>query len=294
MSSKTKICFNSGNIQCAGWFYQAVNKSKAPCVMLGHGFAAIKELRLEAYAERFQQAGYHVLVFDYRHFGASEGSPRQVLSIAKQHNDWQAAIDHARTLDEVDRDKIILWGTSFSGGHVVPVAVKDGAIAAVISQAPFMNGPATLRVIGTPRAARLAMYAVVDLARSLFKLSPLYVDAVGEPGTFAAMTAPGEAVALRKLYPKNMQVNEKVAARIFLSMGLYSPDKTVSKLNVPWLVQVAENDLTAPPMSAIKAAEKAEKGELITYDTGHFDVYIPPIFETIVEDQLNFIRRHVE
>ena len=33
---------------------------------MAHGFAAIRALRLAAYAERFAEAGYAVMVFDYR------------------------------------------------------------------------------------------------------------------------------------------------------------------------------------------------------------------------------------
>ena len=63
---------------------------------MAHGLAAVKEMRLDAYAERFAAKGYHVLVFDYRHFGGSEGSPRQLLDIGKQHADWAAAVDYAQ------------------------------------------------------------------------------------------------------------------------------------------------------------------------------------------------------
>ena len=46
---------------------------------MAHGFSGVREQRLDAYAERFAQAGLAVLVFDYRHFGASGGEPRQLL-----------------------------------------------------------------------------------------------------------------------------------------------------------------------------------------------------------------------
>ncbi|MGX9145996.1 hypothetical protein [Mesorhizobium sp. 128a] len=48
---------------------------------MAHGLGGIKEMRLDAFAERFSDAGYACLVFDYRNFGASEGAPRQLLDI---------------------------------------------------------------------------------------------------------------------------------------------------------------------------------------------------------------------
>ena len=108
---------------------------------MAHGFSGVREQRLDAYAERFAAAGLAVLVFDYRHFGASQGEPRQLLSIAPPARaDWRAAVAHARYLLEVDPKRVAVWGTSFSGGHVVAVAAADPAIAAVVSQAPFTDG----------------------------------------------------------------------------------------------------------------------------------------------------------
>jgi len=81
-----------------------------------------------------------------------------------------------------------------------------------------------------------------------------------------------------------------VAARIFLHVGMYSPGSLASRLQVPWLVQVAERDQTTPVKPAVKAAGKAPKSRLISYDAAHFDVYVPPLFEKIVSDQIEFLK----
>ena len=122
MATRTDIQFPSQGLACRGWFYSAGTDKLRPCIVMAHGFGGVKEMRLDAYAERFAAAGYHVLVFDYRHFGASDGEPRQILSIRRQHQDWRAALAHARSLPGVDAARIILWGTSFSGGHAAAVA----------------------------------------------------------------------------------------------------------------------------------------------------------------------------
>src|SRR5207244_4307829 len=115
-----------------------------PCVVLAHGWTGIREARLDAYAERFAVAGMAALVFDYRHFGASEGEPRQLLDIRRQLEDWAAAIAYARTLEGVDPERIALWGSSFSGGHVVETAACDRRIGAGVGQVPFVGGLADL------------------------------------------------------------------------------------------------------------------------------------------------------
>jgi uncharacterized protein len=290
MIERQNVAFMSGGLRCAGWFYQARDNGTAPCVVLAHGFGGTREMRLDAYAEVFAEAGYHALVFDYRHFGDSEGEPRQVLDIRKQHQDWHAAVSFAKGRPGVDPNRMILWGTSFSGGHVVPVALGESGIAAVISQVPHLNGIATATAAGPVQNFRLGNAAWRDVMRMVLRRSPYYVPIVGQPGEVAAMTAPDAEEGVKKLYPEGYEPSNFVAARIFLQVGLYSPGNLAKKLRVPWLVQVASEDLTTPVKPAIKAVMKAPKSQLILYRCGHFDVYVPPRFSQTVEDQLTFLR----
>jgi fermentation-respiration switch protein FrsA (DUF1100 family) len=82
---RSDIAFASGKngVLCRGWFYTPEGEAgRLPAVIMAHGFGAVKELRLDAYAEKFAEAGCAVLVFDYRHFGTSEGEPRQLIDIS--------------------------------------------------------------------------------------------------------------------------------------------------------------------------------------------------------------------
>lgn len=250
-------------------------------------------MRLDAYAERFAQAGFHALVFDYRHFGDSEGEPRQLLDIKKQHQDWQAAIDHARAIPGADPRNLTLWGTSFSGGHVVAMGVKNPDVAAVISQVPHLNGLATAMAAGLHQNIRLGRAAIRDWTAALLGSPPYYVPPLGLPGELAAMTCPGEKAAAQKLYPDDFVPDERVAARIFLTVARYSPGRLAQRLRAPWLVQVARKDRTTPMKPAVRAARKAPRSRLIIYDAGHFDVYVPPLFEITVNDQIQFLKDHL-
>src|SRR5712692_8798286 len=137
--------FDSQGVHCAAWLYRPDGEGPHPCVILGHGFGGIRQMRLDDYASCFAQAGLAALVFDYRHFGASEGEPRQLLDIKSQLADWTAAISYARALDGIDAERIALWGTSFSGGHVIETAERDKHVAAVVAQVPFVDGFAIMR-----------------------------------------------------------------------------------------------------------------------------------------------------
>ena len=104
MGDREELFFPSGTERCHAWLYlpaEATAATPAPVLVMGHGLGAIKQMRLAAFAERFQAEGYACLVFDYRHFGQSGGEPRELLSIAKQREDWRAAVAFARTLPEL-------------------------------------------------------------------------------------------------------------------------------------------------------------------------------------------------
>src|SRR5690242_7878529 len=126
------VALDSEGTTCAAWLYRPDGVENPPIVVLAHGFAAFRDLRLDAYAARFAQAGYAALVFDYRHWGASDGEPRRVLDIAKQQADWRAAVAYARSLDDVDATRVVGWGSSFGGGHVLTLAAHDRGFAAAI------------------------------------------------------------------------------------------------------------------------------------------------------------------
>src|SRR5947209_8196715 len=101
MTARSDVTFDSWGERCAAWLYRPDASEPRPCVVLGHGWSGVREQALDRYAERFAAAGLAALVFDYRHFGASEGEPRQLLDIRRQLADWAAAISYARTLDGV-------------------------------------------------------------------------------------------------------------------------------------------------------------------------------------------------
>ncbi|RIR60949.1 alpha/beta fold hydrolase [Mycobacteroides abscessus] len=283
------ITFVAESAKCAGWIYLADVACPAPCIVMAHGLAGVKEMRLDAYAERFVAHGYHVLVFDYRNFGTSDGTPRQVLDIGKQHADWAAAVSYARSRQEVDPAQIVLWGSSLAGGHVMAVARSVAAVA-VIAQVPHADGPASVLALGPMQALKLTGHGLYDAARASLGLSPHYVMSSGTPGSSAVMTAPDAHDGYRRLVPEGQVFDERVAARFALTVGLYSPGRKLRDVAVPVLVQVAAKDQTTPPAAAIKAANRAPSAVVKIYDMGHFEPYVEPAFDSVVNDQIDFLQ----
>ncbi len=290
---RTDSDFVSGDGRCAAWLYRPEGDGPHPCVVMAHGFSATREQRLDAYAERFAAAGMAVLLFDYRHFGASPGEPRELLSIGKQLADWRAAVAHARNLDGVDPRRVAIWGSSFSGGHVVAVAAADPGIAAVVSQAPFTDGLSTIRAGGAAQALKLTAAGLKDGVAMLTGRDPVYLPAVGPPGTSAVMTAPDAEPGFNGIDPPVSNWVNRVAGRIALTVGAYRPYAKFSRLRQPVLVQVCDRDTTTPAGPAVKAAEASPNAELNRYPIGHFEIYVDPQFEQTVADQLDFLVRNL-
>ena len=183
--------FLSAGTRCAAWLYRPEESGggPAPCVVLAHGFSGVRDQRLDAFAERFVQAGLAALVFDYRHFGASDGEPRQLLDIRRQLDDWEAAIAYARALEGIDPSRIAIWGSSFSGGHVMTLAARDPSLAAAVSQVAFADGLMTLPALGIGQALRLTREGLRDQLAAIRGRPPHMIAAVG-PGSKSMMNTP--------------------------------------------------------------------------------------------------------
>ncbi|MBB1031933.1 alpha/beta hydrolase [Dietzia sp. SLG310A2-38A2] len=289
--------FRSGGVECAAWVYRPETSAgpgagTAPAIVMAHGFGCIRDLRLPAYAERFRDAGFVVVVFDYRHFGASDGQPRQLLGIGRQLDDWRSALAFTRSLTGVDPDRVIAWGTSFSGGHVLTLAGTGERLAGVVAQVPHVSGPAAVRATPLRSAVRLTPAIIGDLWRAARRREPRYVPLVGRPGAPAVMTSPDADPAVDRLAADSglhrSDFADDVAARILLRIGFYSPIRHARRITCPTLVQIATRDAITPAATARRAAQRMPRGRYLEYPCEHFDPYVDPYFEQIVADQLEF------
>jgi len=134
------IEINAEGTLLRGWLYTPENRGKAPAIVMAHGFSAVKEMYLDRFAEHFRAAGMAVVVFDNRNFGASGGEPRQEIDPWAQVRDYRHAITWARAQGTIDPERIGVWGSSYSGGHVLVVGAIDRRVKCVVSQVPLISG----------------------------------------------------------------------------------------------------------------------------------------------------------
>jgi hypothetical protein len=115
-----------------------------PCLVLSHGFSAVKEIDLNLFAEYFiSKLPLSCLVYDNRGFGASnvnEGQPRQEIIPTVQCSDIEDAITHAQSRNDVNANKNGIWGSPYAGGHVLWVGAVDWRVKAVLRQILCVSG----------------------------------------------------------------------------------------------------------------------------------------------------------
>jgi len=263
---------------------------------MAHGIGGIRSAVLPAFAHHFAAAGIAALVFDYRYLGTSGGQPRGLIDIGRQREDYRAAIAYTRHLDRIDARRIALWGTSFSGGHVLSVAAEDTRIAAAIIQNPFVDGRATaaaaIRSAGRAQAGRLAWKGLRDEVCRLLRRNPHRVALAGPPGTVALMTTRDAVAGYESIMPADpIGFEPAVPARIVLQMRFDRPGVQAHKIACPLLVCVCDHDVISPAQAAVRVAERAPRGELRRYPIGHFDIFTSPWFQHAVDDQVGFLLR---
>lgn len=289
------VQFPSQGLKCSAWLYLPEGGKPAPVIVMAHGLGGTRVMRLDAFAERFCAAGYACLVFDYRHFGDSEGEPRQLLDVKKQLQDWKAAVAYARACPQVDGQRVVLWGTSFSGGHVLATAADDQNVAAVISQCPFTDGIASSLALDPLSSLKVTALALRDQVGSWLGAAPVMVTAAGKPGSAALMTAKDAEPGYLKLLPSGAadRFPNHVAARFGLQIIRYFPGRRAAQIACPVLFCVCDTDSVAPAARTLHHAHRAPRGEIRQYTEGHFDIYVGDAFVRVVRDQLNFLLRNV-
>ncbi len=293
------IGFDSHGTRCEAWYLPAGSEDLTtlqgrPCVVMAHGFGATRDAGLLPFAERFAAAGTDVLVFDYRGFGTSDGTPRQDVNHLRHRQDYHAAVAAARARKGVDPSRIVLWGSSYSGGHVVVVAGQDASVRAVISQGAAMDGLAAL--IGTQRsggpAKSLAMTSagLRDAVRAATRRAPVMIPIVGGPDSGAVICAPGAESGYQVIMGPTFR--NEMCARGVLRIAANRPVRAAKRVTCPVFLVVAEEDNIAPVAAVHEVARILDgSAEVLSFPCGHFDIYVGEVFEKSVTEQVEFLRR---
>ena len=158
---RTATVISEGSRLAAELFSLKSNDGKPlPTIIMCHGWGGTADgLRPDAVV--FARAGYLVVTFDYRGWGASEGrilltkpptrgkpgepftaevkEIREVVDPLEQTTDLLNVIHWVHGEMQCDAKRIGLWGSSYSGGHVIYAAARDARVKATVSQVPALD-----------------------------------------------------------------------------------------------------------------------------------------------------------
>jgi dienelactone hydrolase len=180
-----RVDIMSEGVRLTGELFRPKNRpadERLPTIILCHGWGGTAAfLRPECIA--FARAGFMAVAFDYRGWGASDGriilvgpkskpsgdghrsrsevqEIREVVDPLEQTTDLQNVIHWAVGESGVDPKRIGLWGSSYSGGHVVYVAARDPRVKCLVSQVPALDsrwaGLGPQRALTLGEATRMA------------------------------------------------------------------------------------------------------------------------------------------
>jgi alpha-beta hydrolase superfamily lysophospholipase len=282
--------FYSQGVWCAATLHWPAKPSphELPAILMVHGWGGIQNALTVPFYEEFTRAGYMVMTFDYRGWGDSAGLPRQVISVRERMRDADAALAFLKSQAGIDPDKIVIWGSSFGGGHAVELAADHPELAGVIAQVPMLDGLATVLAVPVLRLLRFGLYILGDLIKPG---RPLYLPVVSKLGDFSSMDRDDANTALL-LAEKSLRrkYDNRVAARSLMTMGPYRPIRRLKDIKVPTLLLGATEDTVAP---FVESAIRRINNPQITVETvkaNHFEPYFEPAFSEVISKELRFLK----
>ncbi|TCM68154.1 alpha-beta hydrolase superfamily lysophospholipase [Acinetobacter calcoaceticus] len=282
-----------GDELIAADFYRPKNIRKPAVVVMAHGFAALRQFKLIHYAQRFVQAGYAVVLFDYRYWGGSTGQPRELISLKYQLQDWKTVIGYLSTFKLVDSRKIVLWGTSLSGGYVLSLASELKNIQAVMVQIPFVDGAESAKCYPIqyfPKALKLSsqdyMGAKVGIsAKTLPVVHPYALSFIPTKDSYKGYMS---------IVHTDYYWSGEVPARVFFNLIRYRPILSVRDINVPVLMIAAKQDSLIPIESSRETATNiAPFVQYHEWEISHFEIYHGQWLEKAIQTQLAFLHQHI-
>ncbi|GBF89933.1 hypothetical protein Rsub_02637 [Raphidocelis subcapitata] len=312
--TRRNVGFPCSGVRCEAWLYtpKRSDGAKPPLVLLAHGMGGQRDTGLHKYSSYFADAGLAVFTFDYRGFGGSEGEPRHWVSPSRHLADWQSAFDYVtgessgdgdpiqeQLLEAVDSSRIILWGTSFAGGHALVMASQLGhRIKGVVAQVPHLNATAatlaSIQARGPLKSVRMLLLGLKDLARHVLGMPPVYVPLAGPPGSLALMQLEeGDMTHYAATRPAQPQGGWRNMACARLSAELlfkkYSPIKFIPDIEVPVLFVASSEDKLCPFEQVQAGLSRARRGYLIARDVSHFQLTGPAQLPSLMTEQVTWV-----
>lgn len=258
-----------------------------PGIVLAHGFAARRNELLPPLAEGLSAAGFAVFTFDYRGLGESEGDEGRIVP-QEQCFDIRNAITYFSSLEEIDSERIGIYGTSFGGGNAILAAAQDQRIKCVVSSVSYGDGSRWLR--------SLRRYWEWCEFRDELRQYELEMVTKKE----ARMVSVGHILTRDPaMIEKDAQQADPPVVDLYSALAILetSPETIVAQISPrPVMIIGVENDYVVPTdeaMSLYTHAKEPKRIELLPR-IGHQGVYTGEGLKRVVEISSGWFEEHLK
>jgi dienelactone hydrolase len=283
-----------------GWLYRPeAGGGPFPVIVMAHGFSATKEMYLDDFADVFAAAGFAVLVYDNRNLGASDGEPRGEIDPWQQVRDYRDAITWVSARPEIDAERVGVWGSSYSGGHVLVVAAQDRRVRCVVSQVPLISGyDNARRLVRADHLAGLRAAFDADRAARYAGEAPAMIPVcyTDDPaGPCALPTEDTHDFFLGPIQERATTWRNEVTLRSVEMFTEYEPGDYLPRISpTPLMMVVAAGDhLTVSDLSLAGYGRANEPKRLLVLPGGHFEAYVGEAFRTSAPAQRDWFLQHL-
>ncbi|MEV5581169.1 alpha/beta hydrolase [Streptomyces parvus] len=272
----TTVNFDSDGVRLAGDLYLPDTASgPVPAVTMGPGFGGVKEILFPPYCEALAKAGIAVLSFDYANFGASDGEPRQHMDLDAQQRGYRHALDYLASRDDIDADRLGVFGSSMSGGHALGLASSDRRVRSTVVLIPFTG----LDLSAQPAELVTAMEEAAKKMAAGEK--PQMIASVGHPGDFAAMTTDGAWDWHERQAANAPSYRNEVTLASLWNLANYHPGEHLADITTPVHAVLATDDAITPAAAAREALSPIADVDIVEIPQTHFELFDDHLQETI-------------
>ncbi|MCH7583072.1 MAG: alpha/beta fold hydrolase [Acidobacteria bacterium] len=283
-----------------GRLFTPDGKNPSPGIVMAPGFSATSHFAVfERYATAIAAIGVAVFLFDYRGFGPSEGEPRHEINAWNQARDYRSAVEFLRSLDQVDRNRVGIWGVSSSTAVASVVAAADPTIAAVVLLVPAfgeeLSPPDPDGTVFNKIGETVLNTDLDSLDRTVVGPLPVVsADQLHSPSLVQTLTAFRWFIESGGSFGTGWK-NQATLARL-TAPAPFDAQVCIPHISAPILMVVAREDEESDADVARDVfATASEPKQLLTVDGGHFGVLYPDTreYELSASTQQSFLQEHL-
>nr|WSS59741.1 alpha/beta hydrolase [Streptomyces sp. NBC_01177] len=223
----------------------------------------------------FTDAGLACLLYDHRYTGYSDGEPRQLFDPWQQCRDLRHIITHLTLRDDIDAQRIGLWGISIGGANSLFTAAMDRRVRAVVSIIPPVSGWTARQLQPAETLAELEALIPADRKAQLRgePAATIRLHGTPEPGKPVMFSDEEGQEFVEDMIQGLPSFRNEITVSTLDCLFEMEVRAYAERITAPTLMVLATQDTVAPVEEAREMYERIpEPKELIEYPGQHYEI----------------------